>query len=266
MFEVKLKEIFSQYPGNLADRTRFLGLLRDYFPNNRLQTNLLMMAFDIGIHITIEKAVELDNIAFGRFVKILISNYGIGEDNAHWCVKTWFDAYGSYLGKKNSCSDDTAKPQSKKTTSSPKKPEQASQPIPTKRSVVFSKDKIDLSSYGDGQKLPKSILHRDIAIEKKFGLGDMNFTISKEHWYSESCNAIKLVGELYGSALNHDYTILVFTVYNDSGELIGTHFGERIRKEDFCGYYTLSITITVPKDEYISEIRLRPIIDPCFAE
>lgn len=266
MFEEKLKEIFSKYPGKLGDRARFLGLLRDYFPDDRLHTNLLMMAFDVGIYIVIEKAPELDNIAFGRFEKILISNYGIGEDNADWCVKTWFDAYGSFLGKKNSCSYRTAKPQNKKEISPEKNCTRAPKAAPTPKKSTFVKGNIDLANYTEGQKLPKSILHRDETIEKEYGFDAVNFTISKDYWSDSNSYALSLVGELYGSKLKYDDTVLVFTVYNDRGELIGTNFDEEIWKRDFKGYHTLSQLIEVPSDEIISEIRFRPILDPCFAD
>ena len=260
MFDESLKEVLKKYPEALSDRTRFLGLLRDFFPNDRLHTNLLMMAFDIGIYTDIERVNELNNILFGRFTKILISDYGISEENAAWSVKTWFTSYGELLGKQNTCEmfEET-------TPTIENEPKRMRQPQAKKQPVEFSKQKIDLSSYKDGQKLPKSILRRESAIEKKFGFTDMKFTISKDDWFGES-DALKIVGELYGNKLTCDYVVLVFTVYNENGEIIGADFGEKISGDDFEGYCTVSRMVDVPKDEYISEIRFRPILDPCFAD
>lgn len=262
MFERKLMEIFLKYPDSMAERSRFLGILRDFFPEDRLHANLLMMAYDVGIHSDIAAKVKLTSSMFHSYTRILTSEYGIGEENASWCVRTWFSVYGKQVLGKENISDSRGS-----RHPIPKGPDSSAElktAVRTSRERT-GKRRIDLSKYDDGQKLPKNIIYRDAAVEKEFGITDIKCTFSKNDWFGD-CGCIKIMGEIFGEELTYDYIIIFFTVYNDGGEIIGANFGEKISKDEFSGYYTFSRNIDIPKDEYIGEIRIRPVQDPYFAD
>ncbi|MDO4275719.1 MAG: hypothetical protein Q4D16_18775 [Eubacteriales bacterium] len=262
MFERKLREILINYPDSLAERPRFLGILRDFFPEDRLHANLLMMAYDAGIHSDIAAKAKLTDSMFHCYKKILTKEYGISDEYAAWCVATWFSVYGKdVLGKE--ISSDLGAGHSRLSRASEHCAE-------FRKKISISgkqteKDRVDLSKYDDGQKLPKNVIYRDLAVEKKFGITDIKCTFSKNDWFGD-CGCLKVMGEVFAEELAYDDIIIFFTVRNDRGEIIGVNFGEKISKDEFNGYYTFSRNIDIPKDEYISEIRIRPVQDPYFAD
>jgi len=100
MTELEFTELLKEYENILSDRKRFVGLLKDFIPAQPLQTNLLMMLYDINFHEEIENVPEITiNFAF-RFIKRLCDEYGVSKKNALWAVSIWCVCYGENILKK----------------------------------------------------------------------------------------------------------------------------------------------------------------------
>lgn len=76
-----LKEIISAYPNSLTERKIIVALLSDYFPQDRLKRNILMMVYDEIVNELCMHTV-INEIQFHRFTKLLVQNYGISKENA----------------------------------------------------------------------------------------------------------------------------------------------------------------------------------------
>lgn len=88
--------MLGNYIDSIETRLRFSGLLKDFFPENKMQVNLILSAYDLGILQEIKKIQFIDNAFAYRFIKMLMNDYGISESNAKWCIHTWCVCYGKY--------------------------------------------------------------------------------------------------------------------------------------------------------------------------
>lgn len=99
-FEDSFSGLLWQYPDAVEDKKKFTGLVKDMFPENRMQVNLLKTVYDMGIAEEMKKAVEISNPFAFRFVKRLMNEYGVSRANADWAVSVWCVCYGKQmLGK-----------------------------------------------------------------------------------------------------------------------------------------------------------------------
>lgn len=91
---IVLAKIINDYPDALSDRKKLHALFLDFFPQDKLKRNTLMMVFDDGIVDEMQKMTEMDKIARHRFVKSLVQGYGIKTENAENAVGTWAESLG----------------------------------------------------------------------------------------------------------------------------------------------------------------------------
>lgn len=89
-----LSDMIHDYPGALSDRKKLQALLLDFFPQDRLFRNLLLMAFDDGIVEEMQELEQLDKISRHRFVKSMELGYDIRTRSAETAVDTWATALG----------------------------------------------------------------------------------------------------------------------------------------------------------------------------
>lgn len=101
MFEQDFENMLRTQGAALDDKKRFTALVRDLFPAQARNVNLLLMAYSIGIAQDIQTASHIDNTFAFRYVKQLIDNYGMSRANADWVVSVWCSCYGAkVLGKR----------------------------------------------------------------------------------------------------------------------------------------------------------------------
>ena len=101
MFEQDFENMLRTQGAALDDKKRFTALVRDLFPAQARNVNLLLMAYSIGIAQDIQTASDIDNTFAFRYVKQLIDNYGMSRANADWVVSVWCSCYGAkVLGKR----------------------------------------------------------------------------------------------------------------------------------------------------------------------
>ena len=100
IFEQDFEAMLRQYENSIDDKKQFTALVKDLFPQEAKNVNLILIAYNMGIAQDIQKANLLNNTFAFRYVKQLMDDYGISRVNADWIVSVWCVAYGSkVLGK-----------------------------------------------------------------------------------------------------------------------------------------------------------------------
>lgn len=89
-----LAKIIQDYPDALSERKKLQALFLDFFPQDRLKRNTLLMVYDDGIVNELKGLKQLDRIALHRFVKSVEQGYGIRTRSAENAVVTWAQAMG----------------------------------------------------------------------------------------------------------------------------------------------------------------------------
>ncbi|MCH5258683.1 MAG: leucine-rich repeat domain-containing protein [Lachnospiraceae bacterium] len=92
-----LARIVKDYPDALSDRKKLQALFSDFFPQDRLKRNILLMVFDDGITEEMQAATNLDTMALHRYVKSVSQGYGIKTESAEEAVLAWARAIGLSL-------------------------------------------------------------------------------------------------------------------------------------------------------------------------
>ena len=100
-FEDSFTALLRQYPDAVADKKKFTGLMKDTFPEQQKQVNLIKTVYDMGIADEMKKISEIDNPFAFRFVKRLMDEFGVSRANADWAVSVWCVCYGERLLGKN---------------------------------------------------------------------------------------------------------------------------------------------------------------------
>ena len=100
LFEQKFEAMLQQYRTCIDDKRKFSGLVKDYFPEQVKNVNLLLMAYNMGIAEDINNTSHINNTFAYRYVKQLVDNFGLSRVNADWIVSVWCVCYGAkVLGK-----------------------------------------------------------------------------------------------------------------------------------------------------------------------
>lgn len=92
-----LARIIKDYPDALSDRKKLQALFSDFFPQDRLKRNILLMVYDDGITDEMRDATQLDRMALHRYVKSISQGYGIKTESAEDAVLMWARAMGLSL-------------------------------------------------------------------------------------------------------------------------------------------------------------------------
>ena len=100
IFEQDFEAMLRQYENSINNKRQFTALVKDIFPEEAKNINLILMAYNMGIAQDIQKANLLNNTFAFRYVKQLMDDYGISRVNADWIVSVWCSCYGNkVLGK-----------------------------------------------------------------------------------------------------------------------------------------------------------------------
>ena len=89
-----LAKIIQDYPDALSERKKLQALFSDFFPQDRLKRNTLLMVFDDGIVNEMRELTQIDQIALHRFIRSVEQGYGIKTRNAEKAVVTWAQSMG----------------------------------------------------------------------------------------------------------------------------------------------------------------------------
>lgn len=89
-----------QHQASLDDRKKFTALVKDLFPDQAKNVNLLLMAYNMGIAQDIQSASHINNTFAFRYVKQLMDDFGMSRVNADWIVSVWCSCYGGKCWEK----------------------------------------------------------------------------------------------------------------------------------------------------------------------
>lgn len=100
LFEQEFESMLQQYKSDIDDKRKFTGLVKDFFPEQAKNVNLLLVAYNMGIAEDLAKTSQINNTFAYRYVKQLVDDFGISRINADWIVSVWCVCYGArVLGK-----------------------------------------------------------------------------------------------------------------------------------------------------------------------
>lgn len=100
MFEQDFESMLRKYGSVIDDKKKFTGLVKDFFPSQAKNINLLLMAYDLGLAADLQVVGRINNTFAFRYVKQLTEDYGVSRVNADWIVSVWCVCYGqNVLGK-----------------------------------------------------------------------------------------------------------------------------------------------------------------------
>ena len=97
MFEDDFSKMLRDYPAAVTDKKVFAGLMKDLFPGQQMQINLMNTTYELGIANEIAGVAHINNAFAFRFVKRLVDEYGVSRLNADWAVSVWCVCYGQRL-------------------------------------------------------------------------------------------------------------------------------------------------------------------------
>jgi len=97
LFENEFTQMLGRYSDAVSDRRKFIGLMKDIFPDQPMQANLVNTVFDLGIAKEIISIDHISNAFAFRFVKRLVDEFGISRLNADWAVSVWCVCFGQRI-------------------------------------------------------------------------------------------------------------------------------------------------------------------------
>ena len=100
MFEDSFEDTLRRYPEAVADKKKFVGLMKDCFPEQQMQVNLINITYDLGIAGELARTAQISNAFAFRFVKRLVDEFGVSRLNADWAVSVWCVCYGKQILQK----------------------------------------------------------------------------------------------------------------------------------------------------------------------
>lgn len=100
MFEQEFESMLRKYGSIIDDKKKFTGLVKDFFPDQAKNINLLLMAYNMGIAGDLRNVGRINNTFAFRYVKQLMDDFGLSRVNADWIISVWCVCYGkNVLGK-----------------------------------------------------------------------------------------------------------------------------------------------------------------------
>lgn len=83
-----LVKMIKEQPSCINDRKQLRAVLLDYLPQNKLQQNLILNAYDEDVVKRLTSSTDVTLHAL-QMVKILSDSYGLTKDAAMWAVVSW---------------------------------------------------------------------------------------------------------------------------------------------------------------------------------
>lgn len=152
---INLKEVVKKYPNCLENREKLRSILLDLYPNEKLNTNVVLLGFDAGIHSVMQNKKSFDEVQTASLISKVMSEFGLQAVYAAQCIEWWADAFDVSVKIKS---------------------EQAFNSSPTNTEIVHSE-----SSYMH----PEVVIGNSSDYELKC-IGDDKYAISKFLGFDES--------------------------------------------------------------------------------
>lgn len=92
--EMNLSELIKESEKYMGSSTKLREALRERYPDQRKEINMLMNVYEAGILEQIKGINNPSGVEMNRFAEMLEEEYGLEKSNSVWAVKTWARAYG----------------------------------------------------------------------------------------------------------------------------------------------------------------------------
>lgn len=96
---IDLNEVYIKYPRSFETRAKLVSLLRDLFPQNRKEINLIINAYDLGIPNRLKNSQQLDLILLNSLIKCMYDEYGLERKACEDSILCWANIYGLTIAK-----------------------------------------------------------------------------------------------------------------------------------------------------------------------
>ena len=87
-------ETLKHHQDVITCRQRLSGVLKDLFPKQKREVNILLQIYDLGIVDEMKKLHEIDELFVNRFTSRVVDEYGTNENLAQNMVVQWCLCYG----------------------------------------------------------------------------------------------------------------------------------------------------------------------------
>ncbi len=88
-----LVAMIREQPESISSRKQLKAVLLDYLPQNKLQQNLILNAYDEGIIDKLKPSSDV-TLAALQMIKTLSEGYGLTKESALWAVTSWCQMVG----------------------------------------------------------------------------------------------------------------------------------------------------------------------------
>ena len=95
IFEQDFEAMLRKYAAALDDKKRFPAFVKDLFPDQARNVNLLLIAYNMGIAQDIQNTSRINHAFAFRYVKRLMDEFGMSRVHADWIVSVWCVCYGT---------------------------------------------------------------------------------------------------------------------------------------------------------------------------
>lgn len=89
-------QLLKDHPEILDNPKKFAAILRDVYPREKGNVNLMITAYSASI-VPMLRNNDLDNLLISRIMSVLVDDYNIAEDKARWAAELWSDAYSLFI-------------------------------------------------------------------------------------------------------------------------------------------------------------------------
>jgi len=246
--------IFRKYPDIISDRLKLYGLLKDYFPYQRLMIRVFMVSYDMGIAEEIEKN-EITVFFFNRMISVITNEYGVKEDIAKAIVSLWCEVYAKgILNKKVSYFEHQSDMVKNDLTTDLY--QNARQRI---SGSAQNRSGIDRSKHKNSDKYDKNTVVRNLELEEAFNITLMEYTLHENNGYLE------IVGNIEVSNTSLEY-LLCCSVYDKYNRLIRYQTCAPVETNSSRKEFDFEYSFDIPTNIFISNILLFPMLNPYVTE
>ena len=91
---IDLKYVFETYPETEKNIKKLSAILRDLYPSEVRERNLIEAAYNTGVANHLKKSNKISSVDLLNYAKRLEDNYGISKKYSNLAIKIWADVYG----------------------------------------------------------------------------------------------------------------------------------------------------------------------------
>lgn len=91
--KIELRKVLSVADDCLQSRARLKGIMRDLYPEEKRDVNILLNAFESGIPSRIAKQGNLSAADYKRYIKTIVEDYAMQEYYAIEALDAWIDVF-----------------------------------------------------------------------------------------------------------------------------------------------------------------------------